>query len=695
MLSYFLSAAVYALLLAACLSIWQRRLTGSGLATAIGTQLVWSIVLALEGTGERPPVGLSIGVEYLRELAWALVLTRCLRASAHPGTLRAIQRAVAALVLMVIVAMAGSFLLGETSSTSRFLERYGYWGSFALAIAGLVLVEQVARNTRSAHRWTLKYLWLGIGALYGWDLCLFSIAMLHGSAAEDFWVARGFVNALVGGLLAVGLTRIRTWESAAFLSPRVVFFNATLLAASLYVLAMAVGGYYIRHYGGSWGGAGQLLFLAAGALVLAVAVLSEQFRAWSRVTVAKYLFPYRYDYRKEWQKLTRALSESSETPLYDRIAQIVAGFVNSANGGLWLKDAGGAYVPAGGDLAPPSAPRETECREFFDRLLQNEWVCDLEEARSPPRANVRGPVLQPPAWMLANPRIWLIMPLICENALIGFVAIGQPLAAVRLAWEELDLLKAAGRQIASFLAFEQAAKRLAEAQQFEAIHRVSTVLMHDLRHLIAQQALVVQNAARHRGNPEFFDDAILTIDNSVKRMTRLMEELRSGVFTEQTHRIELAELCAESVKRCSGQEPTPVLEVHDRAVEVMASRERLLHVLEHVIRNGQDATPAGGTVTVRLRAVGPRATIDVADTGAGMDPEFIRQRLFRPFDTTKGERGFGIGAYEAREFVRKCGGSVEVQSAPGRGTTFTIHLPLAPALAPREIGMAHELRRAN
>ncbi|EQD40367.1 sensor signal transduction histidine kinase, partial [mine drainage metagenome] len=119
--------------------------------------------------------------------------------------------------------------------------------------------------------------------------------------------------------------------------------------------------------------------------------------------------------------------------------------------------------------------------------------------------------------MRNNPRLWLVVPLICQNELIGFVVIGPPLAAVRLSWEELDLLRAAGRQVASVLAFEQAAERLAEAHQFEALNRLSAVLMHDLRHLIAQQALVVQNAGRHRGNPEFFDDAILTIDNSVKR----------------------------------------------------------------------------------------------------------------------------------------------------------------------------------
>ncbi len=691
MLGYLICAAVYGLLLLACLTLWRRRLTGSGIAAAVGVQLGWSIALAVEAGRATVSLQALIIAEYLRDLAWALVLARSLRRSGEQSAARRAQHVLAALVILVALALVGGLVPGEPTVLTRQVERYWLWGGLALSILGLVLVEQVARNTRSSHRWQLKHIWLAIGGLYAWDLCLFSIGML-GGRVEEFWMARGFVNALLGGLLAIGLRRISAsgWESAAFLSPRVVFFNATLLAASLYVLAMAAGSYFVRKLGGSWGGAGQLLFLAAGALVLAIAVLSEQFRAWARVRLAQHLFPYRYDYRDEWQKLTRALSQSGEVPVYERIAQVMAGFVSAAVGGLWLRDAEGAYVPAGGELAPPGAPapHEADCREFLDCLLEKEWICDLDEFRSPQE---RVPPVKPPGWMLENTRLWLVVPLICERVLVGFVVVGQPLAAVRLAWEEIGLLRAAGRQVASFLAFEQAAKRLAEAHQFEAMNRLSAVLMHDLRHLIAQQALVVQNATRHRGNPQFFDDAILTIDNSVKRMTRLMDELRSGVLEGESHRVELGELCLEAVRRCAGRRPIPVLEMQERGIEVLLQRERLLQVLEHIIRNAQEATASGGDVSLQVRRAGSSAVIDVIDSGVGMDAEFIRTRLFRAFDTTKGDSGFGIGAYQAREFIRRCGGNVEVESTLGKGTRFSIHLPLAPALAATENLPVYEL----
>ena len=70
-----------------------------------------------------------------------------------------------------------------------------------------------------------------------------------------------------------------------------------------------------------------------------------------------------------------------------------------------------------------------------------------------------------------------------------------------------------------------------------------------------------------------------------------------------------------------------------------------------------------------------RVTIDITDTGSGMTPEFIRDRLFRPFDSTKGAQGMGIGAYQAREFARKLGGDLKVQSSPGEGTSLSMINP--------------------
>jgi putative PEP-CTERM system histidine kinase len=245
-----------------------------------------------------------------------------------------------------------------------------------------------------------------------------------------------------------------------------------------------------------------------------------------------------------------------------------------------------------------------------------------------------------------------------------------------LNWEEIDLLRTAGRQLASYIALDHAAQMLARAQQFEAYNRFVAFIMHDLKNLIAQQRLVVENAARHKGNPQFIDDMVATIENSVRRMSRLLDQLRRGESGTSARRVRLADICTDVAERCGGREPAPKLAVCDASLEVVLAPERLANVLENVVRNAQEATPARGSVRISVSRAHRAAQIEVADDGKGMDAAFVRDRLFRPFDSTKGSQGMGIGAYQAREFVRSLGGEIEVHSEPGRGTRFVIQLPL-------------------
>ena len=97
-------------------------------------------------------------------------------------------------------------------------------------------------------------------------------------------------------------------------------------------------------------------------------------------------------------------------------------------------------------------------------------------------------------------------------------------------------------------------------------------------------------------------------------------------------------------------------------------------VFEHLVRNAQEATESDGTVAVEARKDDELITVSISDTGKGMSQEFIRERLFRPFDSTKGSESMGIGAYQARDYVRALGGQMEVSSQVGVGTTFVIRL---------------------
>jgi signal transduction histidine kinase len=114
--------------------------------------------------------------------------------------------------------------------------------------------------------------------------------------------------------------------------------------------------------------------------------------------------------------------------------------------------------------------------------------------------------------------------------------------------------------------------------------------------------------------------------------------------------------------------------------------QRLERVIGHIVQNALDATESAGAVSVKLDRLGSQARIEVADTGHGMSREFISDRLFKPFQTTK-PAGMGIGAYESLQYVQELGGTIQVQSEPGQGTRVVILLPLLEAQNESDIDM--------
>jgi putative PEP-CTERM system histidine kinase len=271
----------------------------------------------------------------------------------------------------------------------------------------------------------------------------------------------------------------------------------------------------------------------------------------------------------------------------------------------------------------------------------------------------------------------LVVPLMHQQDLLGLVCLICPRDLRELNYEDHDLLKTAGRQVAAFLAHDLARERLAEARQFDAYSKLSAFVMHDLKNLVAQQALLVNNAKKFRDRPEFIDDVVRTVDNAVQRMRRLLKQLEQGVPVSKEQRVELNKLILRAVSTCSTEGKPPCSFAGDSSLWVRANADQLTSVITHVIQNAQEASAAGSAVEVTVkRCPNDQVMITVRDRGAGMSEEFIRRRLFKPFETTKGSLGMGIGAYQAREVVRGLGGELTVTSEVGKGTLVAMTLPL-------------------
>jgi putative PEP-CTERM system histidine kinase len=683
-IGYGLAAAGWLALFLLLLASWRGRLQGGLLLLAVLSTLLWALRAAFYANAEVvEPDWLYQTLEVLRNVMWLVFLAQLLEPLVR-GTQVGRWIAVAWAALAIYgIALLGielqSELQGLLGLSLDWPPDAAILGHIGLAIAGLALIEQLFRNTRVQRRWATKFLYLGLGILFAYDFFLYADALLFKRLDPIIWEARGLASVLAAPLIAVASARNPEWSLEVFVSRRVVLHSTTIFGAGIYLLAMAGAGYYIRAYGGNWGAALQLAFLTGAGVLLVILLFSGQLRARALVLLSKHFFSYKYDYREEWLKFTNTLSSSDlQDPPRERMVRAVAEIVHSTGGLLWVRrDAGGFVLAASynrddqGLSVLQVEPADSSLASFLER---RQWVIQLDEYQREPE--MYGDLILPD-WLREMRQAWLVTPLLLGEHLQGFLVLFESRARPSINWEDRDLIMTAGRQVASYVALLEASEALGEARQFEAFHRLSAYVVHDLKNIAAQLALVVANAARHRKNPTFVEDAFQTVANATERMNRLLAQLRKGPLVSSTARsVALTRAVQRAVQSRAAQSPIPVAIVHDEPW-VQADPERLVAVLEHLIQNAQEAAGAAGLVEVVVYTEDRTAVAAVRDNGCGMDESFIRERLFRPFTTTKGNAGMGIGVYESREFANAAGGELTVTSQPGKGATFFLRLPRA------------------
>jgi len=673
--SYAAAAAAFLFLSVLLATSWRGRLPGMIFAAGSIVTVLWagSAAYLLAQPGQTLLVADLL--EIPRSALWLALLLVLLGYSGR--NVRPLRLAAVALVALCVAGVAATlYSKGVLADRSN---AFGIYTRLALALAGLVLVEQLYRNVPPQQRWGIKFLCLGLGGIFACDFYLYSDTLLFRRVDADIWAARGVIDALTVPFLAVATARNPTLALDVTVSRRVVFHSAAMLGAAAYLLLMALAGYYIRYFGGTWGSVLQVTFLFGAAMLLIAIMFSGTLRAHLRVFVAKNFFSYRYDYREEWLGFTRTLSEGEPgIDLRERSIQAIAGLVDSPGGALWLASEAGAFervahwnMPAAGGSVPTDGA--------FARFLETrQWVIDLDEYARQPELYEGAEV---PAAMRSTPQAWILVPLMLRERLLGFVVLARSRGRVNLNWEVNDLLKTAGQQAASYLAQLEAARALLVARQFESFNRMSAFVVHDLKNLVAQLSLLLSNAVRHKHDPAFQEDMLGTIAHSVDKMTRLLVQLRGGYTLEPPVPVALDDVLRQAVAARSSARPAPRLEVLAGAATVVAHRVRLERVIGHLIQNAIEATPAEGSVVVQLLRQNSSAVIEIADTGCGMSEQFVRDRLFRPFESTKAA-GMGIGTYETEQYVKELGGRIDVESREARGTVFRVRLPLhAPAHA--------------
>jgi putative PEP-CTERM system histidine kinase len=664
--SHALAAACFAALMIWRLGEAARNPSQRLIAGAFAMTACWAWLAAV-----LPGEALTGFAESGRDLLWVSLLYSLSAAGQdREHGLRLVYGAVAGVI--------GLQLIGNTLQLFSPSETIGQTGlilRITTAAGALVLVHNVYGQAAPSSRSDIRFAMLGLSLIWIYDLNLYTVTYIGSRSVSHLTEWRGLAVALAAPMFALATRKEGNWRVR--LSRAATFQSLSLLAICAYFALMAILATALRGSRFDWSSTlmiAALAIMTVGAIVL---IPSARARGWAKVKLAKHLFEHRYDYRTEWLRFTETLGRAGPEapPLSERIVKAFADIIDAPGGILLVSDGGRSLAVADATHWPGATPNQDaleDTADFWAELEAHGRVIEFEGLRRG-WATVQDKALPVPAWLLQEAIAWAGIPLLHQQRLVGLVVLAAPDYRRQLDWEDFDLLRTAGNQAASSLAEALGQEALGQAQRFEEFNRRFAFILHDIKNLVSQLSLVARNAERHADNPDFRADMVATLRSSVGKMNELLQRL-APQSQARVQRIEPQSLrpiltAAIAAKRRDRE----VNLLGDAGICALVDGAALEQAVGHLLQNAIDAS-SGEPVLLRVDDQGANVSVAIIDKGVGMDSDFVRNRLFEPFASTK-PGGFGIGAFEARSLIAAMGGRLSVVSRPGRGTTFTILLP--------------------
>ncbi|HEX4366836.1 MAG TPA: XrtA/PEP-CTERM system histidine kinase PrsK [Rhodopila sp.] len=655
-------AAVYIALALLILARPPLSRTGAWLAFACVMTAAWAATFAMAW---HAPVGrIASWLEVGRSAAWyGFILHLYRRSVASDEQVSSAFKTMGLLALLIFVGTPLLELFAGPSSAS--LQSLGTATRLGFAICNVLLLENLYFNTPRESRWHVNLLCVALGGVFLYDLLLYADGVLFHRLSFTLLEARAPAIIVAAPLIALAAVRNRRWAVDIHVSRDVVFHSFTLIASGIFLLAVALIGEVFRRGGSEWGRVAETSLIFAAILAVAVTLTSGSARSRIRSLVVENFFSNRYDYRREWMRCIDALTAPEAfVALHKRAIRAAAEVVDSPAGALFVRPpqdvafqwAGSWNMPAAAGPVPPGHP-------LVALFKDGDWIVRLDEH---PGSD---------AWLPDLRRSWVVLPLNHFGTVIGFVVLTRSRAQFKLDREAYDLLRVIGREIASRVAEQRAMQILTQTRQLREYGQRFAFVIHDIKNVSGQLSMLLTNAEVYADNPEFQRDMLATVRASVGKITRLLNRLQAERQERDHALITPADRLRDLVDTCQMTRHRDIV-FSDRGEGAGAAidPDAFDAVVSHLLNNAAEASAPDAPVRVDLRMEPHGLVVDIIDEGAGMGPEFIRDELFRPLRSTKGD-GHGIGAYQARELVRDAGGDLLVFSSPQSGTTMRIILP--------------------
>lgn len=653
-LGFALSATAF-LVLAAIQSLRpEKHLNSYLLIGACITHALWSVTPFLVN---EPGYFLKLVTEPLRPMAWAIFFTAlaCKRSR--------LPIAYVALALLVLIALN---LVWGYSNIGDFLGAPTVVITSLIAAAfGLVMAVSVFRSAGESERWALKALAFPLIALFGYDVAILTASWMNAFPNAIAFTTRGPISAITAVPIAIGLFRFQPGRSDFRVSHQAALYSTVLITLGAYFVLVGALGMLAQARPNLLSIQAQIVVLFVSALAMVFFLASGATRAKIKFFLSRHFFARKYDYQHEWRKLMNTLATEVTSPLENRVIRACANVLEVPGGALWLMDGSRPRLQATWNFRPPGLPNQLPASAFqrADGRFQILHGSTLEGTLE-----------------VSSDTCWLAVPLPQEDRLLGLVVLAPPRAHHDFDMEDQELMLLAARQCASQLAEKRATVELEENRQFARFNRQYAFVAHDIKNLMSQLSVMLKNFDRYADNPEFQQDMRQTVGYTVERMQYLVDRLnalREGhEATVEGTRAPLASAVQQAAQQfeAAGGQVEVAVRPNAESLEVPADPDRLVAIVGHLLANAGEATGPNGRVSVEVDTQAGAAIVDVIDDGPGMSADFIRDSLFSPFRSNK-RHGFGVGAYQCREFARERGGDLDVISSPGSGTTMRLKLP--------------------
>lgn len=553
-----------------------------------------------------------------------------------------------------------------------------------LLVAAVLILMNLERTFRSAvgtTQWRIKFTVIGLGVIFGARIYTRTQALLF-SGQDLALMDVETVALLIGcGLIAVAYVRQGFAEIDVYPSRAVLQTSFTLLLVGAYLLIVGVFAQIVAQIGAWKYFQLQTLVVLVGIAALAVLLLSNRLRLRLSDFVGRHFKRPQHNSHQIWTRFTQKMSTRlDESSLCATAAKLLSDTFNALSVTIWRFNEQQRLIFAAstsqfeGDVAQTAQNISfSDFKQLAAQKLSRPFELDKQ------RAAWAQKLQQISSTQFRNGGNRICVPLFAGDNLLGFIILADRVSGVFFTVEELDLLKCIGDQLAASLLNLQLTKELMLRKEVEAFQTVSAFFVHDLKNTASTLSLMLQNLPGHFDDPDFRTDALRGIGSTVDRINQLISRaslLRRKVDLSLAE-VDLNKLITEEVGNLNGLSKGGIVTKLQSLPKVTADKEQLRSVVTNLLLNAREAVENGGQITVETSRNNGWIILSVADTGCGMNPAFLENRLFRPFQTTK-KKGLGIGMFQAKMIVEAHRGTIRVQSQPGLGTTFQVMLPLEP-----------------